>query len=418
MTQLRTFTANQRLVGIGLDPIDLAGTDGIYQPISYATPQAALAGLGLPPDTPYIMWDDGWDHLGEAHAAMSANQVLFLPERDDPYLIDSTNGFMAAGVKEIDGVGSNGLKDGSRIPIVDRAGHWFEMTRARRGIIGFGPGAVIEPSASSFSRQAQPILEDQIEGQKFQTLYYLNGSTQTLNGAQETLIGYDHASPIFANFTLKGRSFGGVAYSGIKPTGGTQSSNTFKRIRFDECWRSHDGVPNGETGCLTLNRGTYLIENCDIITPKNSVSGGSCIMWNNNTGGTVRNVRADVTSLPSNMGGMWTFWRCGGVNTFENVHVRARQSGINIEENLAGFELNWTGGTLSVDYPGNKFHLIGNPSGGPAKVSLVDVDVSPNGYTTGALTFSNYAASAQGKRSWVTCNTMPVSCVPSNKWID
>lgn len=418
MTQMRTFTANQRLVGIGLDPINLTGGDSLYQPISYPTVTAARTALGAPESANYVVWNNAWDDLGEAFAALNAGDILVLPERDEPYWIDSSNGFMADGVKEIDGVGSNGLKDGSRIPIVSRAGHWFEMTRARRGIIGLGPGAVIEPSPSSFTRQAQPILEDQADGQKFQTLYYLNGATQNINGAQETLIGYEHPNPFFANFTIKGRSFGGVAYSGIKPTGGTQASNTFKRIKFDECWRSHDGVPNGETGCLTLNRGTYLIENCDIITPKDSVSGGSCIMWNNNTGGVVRNVRTDETNRPSNMGGMWTFWRCGGVNTFENAHVHARQSGINIEENLAGFELDWTGGTLSVDYPGNRFHFVGNPSGGPPKISLADVDVSPNGYTPGALVFNNYAASAQGKRTWITCDNMPVSCVPSNKWID
>ena len=79
------------------------------------------------------MWDNAWTNLEQAFAALSLNDILVLPERAEPYWIDSSKGFMAGGVKEIDGTGANGLKDGSRVPIVSNSRLWFAMSRARRG---------------------------------------------------------------------------------------------------------------------------------------------------------------------------------------------------------------------------------------------------------------------------------------------
>ncbi len=174
-------------------------------------------------------------------------------------------------------------------------------------------------------------------------------------------------------------------------------------------------MPNGETGAMTLNGGQYLIENCDLVTPSQGYAGGSPMMWNNNTGGTVRNVRSAGTR-----GGMWTFWRCGGVNTFENVHILAGQTGMNLEELLNGFELDWTGGSMEVGlgYSGNKFHFGINPVGGPPRISLSDVTISTNAYTAGALTLNIYTTYGVAKRSYITCNTYPVSCVPGAAWIN
>src|SRR5690606_26850388 len=130
---------------------------------------------------------------------LGENDILVLPEREEPYWINSSNGFMAAGVKEVDGVGSNGLKDGSRIPIVSNERLWFEMCRARRGILGLGPGAVIEPTNSGYSRGPQPILQNQTSGNQFMNRYMLDGSVGLINGVQEKLIGCESASPFFAN---------------------------------------------------------------------------------------------------------------------------------------------------------------------------------------------------------------------------
>lgn len=415
MTQLRTFTTNQRLVGIGLDSIDLTLSDSLYGPVSYPNEAAARAALSAPTNANYVMWNNSWGDLETAFAALSANDILVLPEREQPYPIDSSKGFMAAGVIEVDGTGPDGRLDGSRDPIVQNPRLWFEMARARRGIIGLGPGAVIEPTDSGWTRGPQPVFTKEPAG-AVQRAYFAAGGSMSLSGAQEALIGYEHASPFFGNFRLKGRSFGGVAYAGLKAAG-THTNTTVKRVWFDECWRSHEGVPNAETGGLTFNGGTYLIENCDMVTPKDSVSGGSCVMWNNNKGGVARNIRTDVPGRPSNLGGMWTFWQSSGVNTWENVHINASQSGINLERIQAGFELNWTGGTLSLVYPGNKYHFVGNPSGGAPKINLVGVAISPNGLIPNSLVFNVYDSPGIAKRSWITCDSLPVSPVPSSNWI-
>lgn len=389
---------------------------GTYRPVSYATIAEARAALGAPEDANYVTWAYGNTDLETVMASLSANDILVLPERTDPYLINSANGFMAAGVSGVDGTGTNGLKDGSVAPIVSNSRLWFEMTRARRGIIGMGPGAVIALSASSFSAPRQPILQNEPSGSQYQKAYFSAGGSMNLNGVQETLIGFDHANPFFANFTIRARDLGGISYNSIKKTGGTQTLTTIKRIHFDESWRSHAGVPNGEAGGITLNGGTYLIENCDLTPPSTGYVGGSAIMWNNNTGGTLRHVRARGTK-----GAMWTFWRCGGTNTFTDAQILAGQTGMNIEENLSGFALDWTDGSIEVGlgYAGNKFHFANNPVGGPATIALHGVAVSPNAYTAGAMTINVYTTtSGVARRSLISCNTAPVSCVPSGAWIN
>ncbi len=390
-------------------------TDDTYRPRSYASLAAAKADLGAPEDANYVPWTFGDSDLETVMASLSANDILVLPEREAPYLISSANGFMAAGVNGVDGTGADGLKNGSVVPVVPNARLWFEMTRARRGILGLGPGAVIAPSASAWSAPRQPILQNEPSGSQFQKAYFVAGGSMNLVGVQETLIGYEHANPWFANFTIEGRDFGGIAYNAIKRTGGTGTVTTVKRVFFDRAWRSHAGVPNGEAGAMTLNGGQYLIENCDLVTPDAGYGGGSPIMWNNNTGGTLRHVRSAGTKP-----GMWTFWRCGGTNTFEDAHILSGQTGMNIEELLAGFTLGWTGGSLAVGlgYAGNKFHFAINPVGGPPTIALHGVDVSTNAYTAGAMTANVYSTSGVAKRSLISCDNRPVSCVPAPYWID
>lgn len=408
--------------GVEPAPVD---PDALFRPVSYSSVTEARTALGAPADANYVMWSFGNTDLETVFSSLSPNDILVLPERTEPYIIDSSKGFMAAGVASIDGVGANGLKDGSRVPIVSNPRLWFEMSRARRGIIGLGPGAVIQPSASAFTQGPQAILQDQPSGDQFQRIYFQSGATQNMVGAQNSLIGFEAANPFFANFTMRGRDFGGVSYSAIKKSGGTQQVNTFKRLHLDGAWRSHAGVPNGETGGITLNGGTYLIENCELSSP----DGGSPIMWNNNTGGAVRNVRSSRPKV-----GMWTFWRCGGKNTFENVYLESRQTGINLEEMRQGFELEWTKGTFTLDYSGNKFHFGCNPAppsstgiaGGPPRITLKDLKCSSNAYTAGAVTINIYTTGGVAKRSYITADNvtdltgkaMTISCVPSSMWVN
>lgn len=390
--------------------------DSVYRPKRYANLTEARADLGAPEGANYVTWSHGSASLEAVFASLSANDILVLPEREQPYTIDSSSGFMASGISGVDGTGVNGLKDGSIVPIVSNSRLWFEMTRARRGIIGLGPDVVIEPTSSAFTAPRQPILQNEPSGQQFQKAYFIAGGSMNLNGTQETLIGYEHANPFFANFTIRGRDFGGIAYNSIKRTGGTGVLTTVKRVLFDRSWRSHAGVPNGEAGAFTLNGGQYLIENCDLVTPDSGVAGGSPMMWNNNTGGIIRHLRSNTGTKP----GMWTWWRCGGVNTIEDAHILSGQTGINIEENLSGFELDWTGGSLTVGlgFAGNKFHFALNPSGGAPKIALHGVTPSPNAYTPNHLTLNIYGTPGVAKRSWISCDTLPVSCVPAGSWID
>lgn len=388
--------------------------DANFRPKSYASIAAARADLGVPSGTD-ITWNPSWTNLQQGLATLGADEFLWLPERFDgfgqpiPYVIDSSNGFMAAGVKEVDGVGANGQKDGSRVPIVSRNNLWFAMARAPRGIIGLGPGAVIEPSDSGYTRGPQPILQDQAAGNQFQLRYMIDGTTAEIVGVQEKLIECEHADSFFGNFELRGRDFGGVAYNGIAAAPPTGGKSTVKRVNFNGSWRGHAGVPNGETGGLTFLRAVYAVENCDF----KSVGGPSPIMWNRTAGGSVKMIRS---SKPNQ--GMWTYWRCGGVNTLEDVYMTCAQIGFNLEENNAGFTLNWTRGFMTLDWPsGNRFHLNINPSGGSVKVNFQDIAVSGNGYTPNTLSSHVYTTAGVQKRSDIVCNTIPISFLPPENWI-
>ncbi len=406
MTQLRTLTAGQQLVGVGLPPTDLSTTDTVFRPQSFATLTEARTVLGAPAGANYVMWTFGNTDLETVFANnLGENDILVLPEREDPYLINSSNGFMAGGVAEVDGVGANGLKDGSRYPIVSNPRNWFSMCRARRGVIGLGPDVVIQPSQSSWSQGRWPILQNEPAGQQFQKRYMTDGSSADMVGAQCILMACESANPFFANFTMRSRDFGGVPYGALGMNGSTLK--TVKRVHFDHCWHAIAGVPNGETGALGFNSGTYLIENCDLVSTNTS----SPVMWNRTQGGTVRNVR-------SNRYGMWTFWRAGKNNVFENVWINAYGTGINLEENDGDFALNWNGGKLILESSGNKFHFGINPSGGSIKVNLTDVECSPNGWTPNTVGMNVYTTMGVQRRSDVSSNGLPIAYLPAANWIN
>ncbi len=399
--------------------LDAPDPGSIYRPVSVGTLAEARELCGAPTNANYVVWNSTWTNLQQAFLALGSNDILVLPERRDssgvpiPYLIDSQYGFMAAGVKEVDGVGSDGKKNGSRVPIVSRNNLWFAMSRAPRGIIGLGPGAVIAPSVSAWTRQAQPILQDQTAGNQTMLRYMLDGTTGEMYGVQEKLIECEHADSFFGNFVLQGRDFGGVAYNGIVAAPPSGGKTKVMRVGFDGCWRGHAGVPNGETAGLAVTRAQYVIESCDFV----STGGPSPIMWNRSTGGTVTHVRQNKPNF-----GMFTYWRCGGVNTLTDVLMDTGQIGFNLEENLAGFTLNMNGGRMMLDYPqsNRRFHLNINPSGGSVKVNLRGVQVSGNGYTAGTVSAHVYTTAGVQKRSDITSDTLPVAYLAgagSTSWI-
>lgn len=368
------------------------GENAIYLPISYPSLAAARSGLNAPVDANYVMWDNSWSDLEEAFVATNDNDILVLPERAEPYIVDSSNGFMAGGVSEVDG------PDGLRYPVVSNSRNWFSMSRARRGIIGLGPGAVIESSDSGYTHPEQPY-----------PMYYYNLSGEQMGplvGAQCSLIETRTMNCFFANFTIKGRDFGGVAYSTIKVG---SNNSTFRRIHFDRSWRGFSGIPNGETGAIGIGAATYVIENC-LIVPHDT-HGPSPIMWNRSTGGSMSNVRIEQHSI-----GMITFWRSGGINTFTNVITKGHKIGINQEEVLSDYVLNWTGGEISLRDGQNGFHFNTNPSNGSIKVNVVDVDISMNGYTPGRLCAHNYTTGSTQLRSDYSWNGGEIAFLPASYW--
>ena len=127
----------------------------------------------------------------------------------------------------------------------------------------------------------------------------------------------------------------------------------------------------------------------------------------------MRNVKVKKHAI-----GMITFWRCLGLNTFENVYTDSNKTALNLEEEEAGFELNWTGGEILIDGSLNGWHLNINPSGGSQKIHLSNVTASLNGYVPGKLCAQVYTTSNTQKRSDVTWDGGEVGYIPASRWID
>lgn len=380
-------TAWRRLGGSFAQPVVAAvpvSSAPVRGPQRYATVAEARSALNAPADANYVTWNPTWTTAGlMLHEVftkyLGANDVLVLPERVNgagqpiPYLIDSSKGFMASNVAAVSGNLTNDVPS-TRTIITSNSRCWFEMARGRRGIIGMGPNAVVEPSVSTFKRgrQPSPIGSTQMKA------YNSSGvALQSLVGAQDALLGFDHASPFVGNLTIHGRDCGGVAYSGVR-------ASTVVNVLFDAASRGFSGVPNGETGSISMGAGAlYRIENVEIRTTVNGVPVvTSPIMWNRARGGIMKNVKSGRP-----VAGMLTLWRCDGVNTWTDVSIDGNNQCINLEEGGASFVLNWTGGTAATT---GKYHIIGESSGGSKKVTLKGVTVT-GGVVPGAFGYHFYS---------------------------
>lgn len=382
---------NARWVASGRESLPAAPIiDNDFLPVRFTSVAQARAALGVPADANVVLADVNETRmLEEIFMGLGANDILALPERYDafgiprPWYIDSADGFRAAGVASISAPG------GGVTPVVSTykgqaARTWFSMARGRRGLIGLGPDVIVAPSPSSFSWPAQPYP---------QTVTYTSGTTGQLVGSQNSLLEFAHASPFIGNLTFRSRDLGGVSYSTVR-------ASTAVRVNFDGSWRGFSGIPNGETGGLLIGNGAYRIENCTL-TPN---GGPSPIMWNRVTGGVVRNV---TCGRPNH--GMFTFWRCDGTNTFENVYMDANGQVLNLEEGGANFVINWTGGRMATQ---GLYHIIGESSGGSKKLNFFNVEFVGGGVAGALCThFYTYTATSVQKRSDITRNNGPVSAV-------
>lgn len=381
-------------------------------PIRFASLAAARAVLKAPADANYVTWNPSWPKdrdLEDVFATeLGANDILVLPERPEPYIVDASEGFRAAGVQSVRGRNGN-------LPIVNRykgirnARTWFAMARARRGILGLGPDARIEMSNSAWrqERQIQDKGSVQEDGWVSPGRTWINTSgvqQGELVGAQEKVIEAEHRSPYFGNFTMRTRDLGGVAYSGLVSGGTTQ---TFERLDLTAGWRGFLGVPNGETGSIATGGGTYLISKVIMGTrdANGNRVGTSPIMINSCTGGG----RIEDVDASETYAGMLTIWNSGGKHVLSNVNTRFnRGPGLNLEKLQAGFELEWIGGSNWSDYKGNGgkspkpadqgtsggLHVGIFAEGGSAKLKFVGVDFD-NGPTPGAVNIQSYGNTKQ-----------------------
>ncbi len=293
-------------------------------PINFSDVTTARANLNAPSDANYVIWNPDWPvdrDLEDVFATdLVTNDILVLPERTQPYVIDSSEGFRAAGVQSV--TGRNGeLAIVNRYMGIRNARTWFAMARARRGILGLGPNAVVEVSASTWTQE--PQIEDknsvQAEGWVLPGRYYTDttGTRRAeLVGSQEKVIKAEHSSPYFGNFTMRARDLGGVAYSGL--TSG-KPVQIYEHLNLSGAWRGFSGVPNGEAGAITLGSGTYTISKC-IVGARDSGGnrvGSSPIMINSSPGGLIEH-----TDTGESVAGMMTMWNCTGIHTMTNVNNR------------------------------------------------------------------------------------------------
>lgn len=386
-------------------------------PISFTDLEKLKKEVNAPSDANYVVWNSSWPKdrdLEDVFYSLQPNDILVLPERPEPYIVDSSEGFRAAGVSSI--AGRNG-----QIPVISRykdsrsARTWFAMARARRGIIGMGPGAVIQMSQSSWKQE--PQIEDkgsvQPDGWTSPGRFYTKSdgtSGGELIGSQEKVIEAEHQQPFFGNFRMKGRDLGGVAYNGIAAKGGT-----FVRLDLSGGWRGFQPVPNGETGAISTG-GTarnYLISKCILGTRDDSGKrvGSSPIMINSSNGGLIED-----TDASESVAGMLTIWNSSGKHTLRNVNARFNWGpGLNLEKIQSNFELEWIGGSIWSDYQGNggkspkptdqankgKLHLNVHAEAASAKITLrgVDIDTGP---TAGALNIQSYGSTQKQKLSDIT----------------
>jgi len=394
---------------------------------------AAAAHFGVPADANKVLiLATETRTLEQIHAQAGANDVLFFEDREEPYWYDVAQGPMAPGVASFDGVDSAGKIDRvNRVQITNPGTRaWFGFTRTRRGIVGLGPDVTFAPTGT-LVRPSFAVLQDQTQlpaADRYQYTYNAAGTRiGTVNGCPVKLFECETANSVFANFTLKGpdNDFGGMQYAGLSIKG--SGRHIVKRVRFDGCWHSGQGVPNTETGGLGFTSiGSYEVDLCDFVPVGPTTS---AMMTNNVTGGGIlRNTR-----IPKVTNGMLTHWRASGVHIMENIHLDGGIRSFNLEELRPGFELRWTGGSLKVDRGRHHFGI--NPyvpgSNQPAfpKITLTDVEVSQDAwaYVNGGrpgLDLNAYQGSTSDpigirksdQRHVNDGVAQPVNCVPDVRW--
>ena len=366
--------------------------DAIFKPRSFKTKEEAIECYGLPKNLNYVDWDPSWPNdIDKASRLAGRDAVIWCPERDEPYYIDMSKGFGAAGVSAITG------PNGTLTPVANTPGRWFEGARAN--ILGGGPGTVIKPTETEWTAPAQPVPL---------AYYGLDGKKKgELLGNQNRLLCTRSKVGILCNFTIEGADFGDVAYTALSFT--ECDRVICKGITFNRASRGRSAIPNTETAMLGIYKGTYEIDGLYIINHEEWSS--SPIMWNRTKGGTLKNVKM----ANSCQYGMPTFWESDGDNLIEEFHTHSQKIGYNIECCKKTFSMTVEGGSITLDQP-KGFHFNIDPKYGSVKVTAWDVEFSPNGYVPDALVYHVYATSGK-QRDLDIAGNQEKALVPASRWL-
>jgi hypothetical protein len=240
-----------------------AAPQSIYRPYKITS---ATQLPHAPKDANYVVYTASMGAmLHQAFQKLGANDILVLPERAQPYEIDSSAGFASDGTRSI------------------------AMARTKRGLVGLGPGVIVQTSASSFS---------------------LPKSTSTA-GNLNVVLQCVTAGAYIGNFEMRGRDFGQAAYDGIKMLG---NNSVFERIFANGAHRGWSHAPPGEAGAFTSNGGDSVqIYNCEADCRDPGTGrpvGASPFMFNNQS-----NVRVDDFYGHHALTGMPTFWNTNNITT-------------------------------------------------------------------------------------------------------
>lgn len=412
-------TLRQRIADLeaGQTPTDPTAS---RMPKDYNTLAELIADQGLPTNANYVTWTpaDG-DDIVAWSKRLPSDAVMVFPKDKKGMQFDSSKGFKASDTISMEYISDADYltKGANPKPYSERyvtgmtdvdpsPGFWFSMLRVPRGIVALSKDFVLEPTDSGYKGQRQPKGQmNVIDRRDTQVPKRLFPHV----GVQQKLIETVHASPIFANFTLRSRDFGTIAYSGLA-AGKAGGTTTISNVHLDKCWHGFAGIPNGEAGGIAIG-GKFSIKNVTFSTDEAYSS--SPIMWNRSEGGDMENVWIGKHRI-----GMITFWKSGGVNNFKDVVTNAGTVGINLEEDLDSFVLNWDGGAMITDAASNMKHLNIWPSQGSIEVHMTGVDVRDSAGNT-ALIAHSYGTASKQKKSDITRDNGAISYIPGNStlWV-
>jgi hypothetical protein len=337
-------------------------TTSPYRPISVSSLTELRANLSIPASANLVMWPYSTPQakdIDSVFKTLAANDILVLPEASMPYQISSAGGF---------------VKDTRR---------WMEMARAKRGLVGMGPGTVVTTSASSFTQAPQAT---------------------SAGGCQERIIGCATAGGYYGNFEMQGRSFGGVAYHALSHT---KDDSIWERIYFNASWRGFRNSPGGESGAVSGLYGANMkLLNCEFECRDASGTrvGSSPYMFNKQSNVLVQDVYAHHS-----VAGMPTFWRVSGgtvrrVRSEHNGSAAGALSGSAFNFELCVGTILIDSCTMICDYktPSNSgMHIATNSGEAPAtfKVKSPSYDAGPYHGVFAVDVWPTYGAAPQTQKA-------------------